>query len=121
MSRPLSDPTVPATGALTEALTGAGGTRTAAKGALPAFARTAAEEPGPPGARAAMVSGGLRRAADASAATPEAVFGMVAAQSPPGRVTTPAEMADAAPSFAGPRTRAVTGRRLIPDGGPVCG
>jgi 3-oxoacyl-[acyl-carrier protein] reductase len=62
---------------------------TAAKGAALAFTRTAAKELGPLGVTFNMVSGGLLRTTDASAATPEAVFDIVAAQTPLGRVTTP--------------------------------
>ena len=68
---------------------------TAAKGALLAFTRTAAKELGPLGVTVNMVSGGLLRTTDASRATPEAVFDIVAAQTPLGRVTTPEDMADA--------------------------
>jgi 3-oxoacyl-[acyl-carrier protein] reductase len=94
---------------------------TAAKGALLALTRTAAKELGPLGVTVNMVSGGLLRTTDASRATPEAVFEIVAAQTPLGRVTTPAEMADAVVFFASPWARAVTGQNLIVDGGLVMG
>ncbi|NNU80100.1 3-oxoacyl-ACP reductase [Halovulum dunhuangense] len=94
---------------------------TAAKGALLALTRTAAKELGPLGVTVNMVSGGLLRTTDASAATPEAVFDIVAGQTPLGRVTTPAEMADAVLFFASPWARAVTGQNLIVDGGLVFG
>ncbi|NEX46981.1 3-oxoacyl-ACP reductase [Pseudotabrizicola algicola] len=94
---------------------------TAAKGALLAFTRTAAKELGPLGVTVNMVSGGLLRTTDASAATPEAVFDIIAAQTPLGRVTTPADMADAVLFFAAPWSRAVTGQNLIVDGGLVFG
>ena len=94
---------------------------TAAKGALLAFTRTAAKELGPLGVTVNMVSGGLLRTTDASRATPEAVFDIVAAQTPLGRVTTPEEMADAVLFFASPWARAVTGQNLIVDGGLVFG
>lgn len=94
---------------------------TAAKGALLAFTRTAAKELGPLGVTVNMVSGGLLRTTDASAATPEPVFDIVAAQTPLGRVTTPADMADAVLFFASPWARAVTGQNLIVDGGLVFG
>jgi 3-oxoacyl-[acyl-carrier protein] reductase len=92
---------------------------TAAKGALLAFTRTAAKELGPLGVTVNMVSGGLLRTTDASAATPDFVFDIVAGQTPLGRVTTPAEMADAVLFFASPWARAVTGQNLIVDGGLV--
>lgn len=94
---------------------------TAAKGALLALTRTAAKELGPLGVTVNMVSGGLLRTTDASAATPDAVFEIVAAQTPLGHVTTPAEMADAVLFFASPWARAVTGQNLIVDGGLVFG
>lgn len=68
-----------------------------------------------------MVSGGLLRTTDASAATPEAVFDIIANQTPLGSVTTPEEMADAVLFFASPWSRAVTGQNLIVDGGLVFG
>lgn len=94
---------------------------TAAKGALLALTRTAARELGPLGATVNMVSGGLLRTTDASAATPEAVFDIIASQTPLGQVTTPAELADAVLFFASPWGRAVTGQNLIVDGGLVSG
>lgn len=94
---------------------------TAAKGAMLAFTRTAAKDMGPLGVTVNMVSGGLLRTTDASAATPEAVFDAIASQTPLGRVTTPEEMADAVVFFASPWARAVTGQNLIVDGGLVFG
>jgi len=94
---------------------------TAAKGALLAFTRTAAKELGPLGVTVNMVSGGLLRTTDASAATPDAVFDIVAGQTPLGRATTPEELADAVLFFASPWARSVTGQNLIVDGGLVFG
>jgi 3-oxoacyl-[acyl-carrier protein] reductase len=94
---------------------------TASKAALLALTRTAAKELGPLGVTVNMVSGGLLRTTDASAATPEAVFDLIAAQTPLGRVTTPEELADAVTFFASPLARAVTGQNLIVDGGLVFG
>ncbi|MDG3041892.1 3-oxoacyl-ACP reductase [Roseicyclus marinus] len=94
---------------------------TAAKGALLALTRTAAKELGPSGVTVNMVSGGLLRSTDASRATPEAVFDIVAGQTPLGRVTTPEDMADAVLFFASPWARAVTGQNMIVDGGLVFG
>jgi 3-oxoacyl-[acyl-carrier protein] reductase len=94
---------------------------TAAKAALMAFTRTAAKELGPLGVTVNMVAGGLLRTTDASAATPDAVFDIIAAQTPLGRVTTPDELADAVLFFASPWARAVTGQTLVVDGGLVCG
>jgi NAD(P)-dependent dehydrogenase (short-subunit alcohol dehydrogenase family) len=66
-----------------------------------------------------MVSGGLLRTTDASAATPDAVFDLIAASTPLRRVTTPEEFADAVLFFASPWARSVTGQNLVVDGGLV--
>ena len=94
---------------------------TAAKAALLALTRTAAAELGPRGITVNMVSGGLLRVTDASAATPDAVFDMIADSTPLRSVTTPEEAADAVLFFASPWARAVTGQNLIVDGGLVFG
>lgn len=94
---------------------------TAAKGALLSLTRTAAAELGPLGITVNMVSGGLLRTTDASSATPEAVFDLIAASTPLRRVTTPEEAADTVLFFASPWARAVTGQNLIVDGGLVFG
>lgn len=92
---------------------------TAAKGALLALTRTAAKEWGALGIRVNMVSGGLLRSTDASAATPAAVFDLIAAQTPLRQVTTPEEMADAVVLLLSPLARGVTGQNLVVDGGLV--
>ena len=92
---------------------------TAAKAALLALTRTAAADLGPAGITVNMLSGGLLRTTDASAATPEAVFDLIANSTPLRRVTTPAEFADAVLFFASPWSRAVTGQNLVVDGGLV--
>ncbi|CTQ51245.1 3-oxoacyl-ACP reductase [Jannaschia donghaensis] len=94
---------------------------TAAKSALLALTRTAAAELGPKGITVNMVSGGLLRVTDASAATPDAVFDMIAQNTPLRQVTTPEDLADAVLFFASPWARAVTGQNLIVDGGLVFG
>lgn len=94
---------------------------TAAKAALLSLTRTAAAELGPLGITVNMVSGGLLRTTDASAATPEAVFDLIAASTPLRQVTAPEEAADATLFFASPWARAVTGQNLIVDGGLVFG
>ncbi|TAM57554.1 3-oxoacyl-ACP reductase [bacterium] len=91
----------------------------AAKAALLALTRTAAAELGPLGITVNMVSGGLLRTTDASAATPEAVFDLIAANTPLRRVITLPEAADAVLFFASPWARAVTGQNLVVDGGLV--
>lgn len=92
---------------------------TAAKAALLSLTRTLSNDLGPDGITVNMLSGGLLRTTDASAATPEAVFDLIAANTPLRRVTTPEEFADAALFFASPWSRAVTGQNLVVDGGLV--
>ena len=92
---------------------------TAAKAALLSLTRTAAHELGADGITVNMVSGGLLRTTDASAATPEAVFDWIAQQTPLRHVTTPAELADAVVFFLSPLARGVTGQNLVVDGGLV--
>ena len=92
---------------------------TAAKAALLSLTRTLAGDLGPDGITVNMVSGGLLRTTDASAATPEAVFDYIAAATPLRSVTTPAEFADSVLFFASPWSRAVTGQNLVVDGGLV--
>ena len=92
---------------------------TAAKAALLSLTRTAAHDLGPHGITVNMVSGGLLRTTDASSATPEAVFDLIASMTPLRRVTTPAEFADAVLFFLSPWARAVTGQNLVVDCGLV--
>ncbi|MGA9873411.1 MAG: 3-oxoacyl-ACP reductase [Rhodococcus sp. (in: high G+C Gram-positive bacteria)] len=92
---------------------------TASKAALLSLTRTLAADLGPDGITVNMVSGGLLRTTDASAATPDEVFDMIAASTPLGRVVTPAEFADALLFFASPWSRSVTGQNLVVDGGLV--
>lgn len=94
---------------------------TAAKAALLSLTRTAANDLGPDGITVNMVSGGLLRTTDASAATPDEVFDLIASGTPLRRVIAPAELADAVLFFASPWARAVTGQNLIVDGGLVKG
>lgn len=94
---------------------------TAAKAALLSLTRTFADDLGPAGITVNMVSGGLLRTTDASAATPEAVFEGIAAGTPLRQVTTPEELADTLLFFASPWARGVTGQNLIVDGGLVKG
>lgn len=90
-----------------------------AKGALLALTRTAAQELGPHGITVNMLSGGLLRTTDASAATPEAVFDFIANVTPLRRVTTVEEFADTVLFFLSPWSRAVSGQNLLVDGGLV--
>lgn len=92
---------------------------TAAKAALLSLTRTCAVDLGPAGVTVNMVSGGLLRTTDASAATPQAVFDQIAASTPLRKVTTPEEFADAVLLFASPWARSITGQNLVVDGGLV--
>ena len=92
---------------------------TAIKASLLSLTRTTAAELGPHGITVNMVSGGLLRTTDASAATPEEVFDYIAQSTPLRSVTTPAELADTVLFFASPWSRAVTGQNLVVDGGLV--
>lgn len=94
---------------------------TAAKAALLAFTRTASHDLGQYGINVNMLSGGLLQTTDASKATPDAVFEIIAASTPLRRVTTPEEFASAIMMFLSPYSRAVTGQNLIVDGGLVKG
>jgi len=92
---------------------------TTGKAALIGFVRNAAQELGPDGITVNMVSGGLLRTTDASAATSDEVFGIIEQTTPLRKVTTPDEVADAVLFFLSPWSRAVTGQTLIVDGGLV--
>jgi 3-oxoacyl-[acyl-carrier protein] reductase len=92
---------------------------TTAKAALVGFVRNMAQELGAHGITANTVSGGLLDRTDASDATSDEVFDLIAQNTPLGSVTTPEEMADAVLFFASPWARAVTGQNLIVDGGLV--
>jgi 3-oxoacyl-[acyl-carrier protein] reductase len=94
---------------------------TTAKAALLAFTRTAAHELGEFGINVNMLSGGLLQSTDASKATPDFVFDLIASSTPLRRVTTPDEFAAAIMMFLSPYSRAVTGQNLIVDGGLVKG
>jgi 3-oxoacyl-[acyl-carrier protein] reductase len=89
---------------------------TASKAALLALTRTAAHEWGPHGIRVNMVSGGLLPTTDASRATPDFVFDLIAGQTPLRKVTTPEAFADAVVFFMSGLSRAVTGQNLVGDG-----
>lgn len=94
---------------------------TAAKAALLAFTRTTSHDLGQYGINVNMLSGGLLRKTDASSATPDQVFDLIAASTPLQEVTTPEQFADAILLFLSPWSRAVTGQNLIVDGGLVKG
>ncbi|MGY6558853.1 MAG: 3-oxoacyl-ACP reductase [Nitritalea sp.] len=90
---------------------------TTAKAALLGFSRNLARELGAHNITVNMLSGGLLRTTDASAATSDAVFDIIQTNTPLQRVTQPEELADACLFFASPWSRAITGQDLIVDGG----
>ncbi|MEX5444268.1 SDR family oxidoreductase [Acinetobacter schindleri] len=94
---------------------------TTAKAALLAFTRTTAQDLGQYGINVNMLSGGLLQTTDASKATPDFVFDLIAQSTPLRRVITPEEFASAILMFLSPYSRAVTGQNLIVDGGLVKG
>ncbi|WDE15265.1 3-oxoacyl-ACP reductase [Acinetobacter schindleri] len=94
---------------------------TTAKAALQAFTRTTAQDLGQYGINVNMLSGGLLQTTDASKATPDFVFDLIAQSTPLRRVITPGEFASAILMFLSPYSRAVTGQNLIVDGGLVKG
>ncbi|WP_409250695.1 3-oxoacyl-ACP reductase [Bacillus sp. SCS-153A] len=92
---------------------------TTSKAALLGFTRNMANELGQYGITVNMVSGGLLRVTDASAATSNEVFEIIESSTPLKKVTDPADVADAVVFFASPWARAVTGQNLVVDGGLV--
>jgi 3-oxoacyl-[acyl-carrier protein] reductase len=90
---------------------------TAAKAGLVGLTRTLAQELGPHGVRVNLIAGGLLQTTDASAATSEEVFDLIAQNTPLRRAITPDEFAEAAVFFASPLSRVVTGQSLAVDGG----
>ncbi|KYC65900.1 3-oxoacyl-[acyl-carrier protein] reductase [Heyndrickxia coagulans] len=89
------------------------------KAALLGFTRSMAKDLGQYGITVNMVSGGLLKTTDASAATSEEVFQLIQATTPLQKVTEPEDVADAVLFFASPWARAVTGQNLVVDGGLV--
>lgn len=88
-----------------------------AKAGLLGLTRSFAKDLGPMGITVNMVSGGLLKITDASAATPEAVFDAIAEMTPLQKVTTVEDFADAVLFFASNQSRSITGQNLIVDGG----
>ena len=90
---------------------------TIAKAALLGLTRTFAKDLGPMGITVNMVSGGLLKVTDASAATPDAVFDAIADMTPLQKITTVEDFADATLFFASENSRSITGQNLTVDGG----
>ena len=90
---------------------------TIAKAALLGLTRTFAKDLGPYGITVNMVSGGLLKVTDASAATPDSVFSAIAEMTPLQKVTSVEDFADAVLFFASDQSRSITGQNLTVDGG----
>ena len=90
---------------------------TIAKAALLGLTRTFAKDLGPMGITVNMISGGLLKVTDASAATPDAVFDAIAEMTPLQKVTTTEDFSDAVLFFASHQSRSITGQNLTVDGG----
>ena len=90
---------------------------TIAKAALLGLTRTFAKDLGAMGITVNMVSGGLLKVTDASAATPDAVFEAIAEMTPLQKVTTTEDFSDAVLFFASHQSRSITGQNLTVDGG----
>jgi len=88
-----------------------------AKAGLLGLTRSFAKDLGPFGITVNMVSGGLLKITDASAATPDAVFDAIAEMTPLQKVTTVKDFSDAVLFFASHQSRSITGQNLIVDGG----
>ena len=90
---------------------------TIAKAALLGLTRTFAKDLGSMGITVNMISGGLLKVTDASAATPDEVFEAIAEMTPLQKVTTTDDFSDAVLFFASNQSRSITGQNLIVDGG----
>tara|TARA_A100001035_G_scaffold19737_1_gene13418 strand:- start:61 stop:816 length:756 start_codon:yes stop_codon:yes gene_type:complete len=90
---------------------------TIAKSALLGLTRTFAKDLGQMGITVNMISGGLLKITDASAATPDFVFDAIAEMTPLKKVTTIEEFSDVVLFFASDKARSITGQNLIVDGG----
>ena len=90
---------------------------TIAKAALLGLTRTFAKDLGSMGITVNMISGGLLKVTDASAATPDVVFDAIAEMTPLQKVTTTEDFSDAVLFFASNQSRSITGQNLTVDGG----
>lgn len=90
---------------------------TTAKAGLVGLTRNMATELGTYGIRVNLVAGGLLQTTDASSATPEEVFKLIAQNTPLKKVVTVEEFANAVVFFASDYSNAVSGQSLAVDGG----
>lgn len=84
-----------------------------------AFTRSMAAELGLKNITVNLAAGGLLHGRDASSATPQAVFGQIAAVTPLRKVTSTEDLAGPVLFFASPWASAITGQQIIVDGGLV--
>ncbi len=92
---------------------------TTAKSALVDFSRNLATELGPCGIRVNCVAPGLVSPTASSAHTKESVKDMLIAQTPLGRLATPADVAGPVLFLASDESQFMTGQVLVVDGGLV--
>ncbi|MBI5975710.1 3-oxoacyl-ACP reductase [Staphylococcus canis] len=90
---------------------------TTAKAALIGFTRNIASELGQHGINANVVSGGLLKTTDASAATTPEVFDLIAQSTPLRKVTTPQDVANMVAYLASEQADGITGQNITVDGG----
>jgi 3-oxoacyl-[acyl-carrier protein] reductase len=90
---------------------------TTAKAGLVGLTRNMAAELGAYGIRVNLVAGGLLQTTDASSATPEEVFNLIAQNTSLKKVVTVEEFANAVVFFASDYSNAVSGQSLAVDGG----
>ena len=90
---------------------------TTAKAGLIGFTRNIAAELGQYGIRANVVSGGLLKTTDASAATSDAVFDLIEQTIPLKSVTSPQDVAHMVAFLASERATGITGQNYTVDGG----
>lgn len=90
---------------------------TTAKAGLIGFTRNIAAELGQYGITANVVSGGLLKTTDASAATTPEVFDIIAQTTPLRQVTTPQHVANMVAFLASDDARGITGQNYTVDGG----
>lgn len=90
---------------------------TTAKAGLIGFTRNIAAELGQYGITANVISGGLLKTTDASAATTSEVFDIIAQTTPLRQVTTPQDVANMVAYLASDDARGITGQNYTVDGG----
>ncbi|RIP33545.1 3-oxoacyl-ACP reductase [Staphylococcus gallinarum] len=90
---------------------------TTAKAGLIGFTRNIAAELGQFGINANVVSGGLLKTTDASAATTQEVFDLIAQTTPLRQVTTPQDVANMVSYLISDQAKGITGQNFTVDGG----